>query len=135
MKVWTALLFGFAVTTAAEASPPPSGSEEAQLMTPHFRWLRDQKGKLGMCCDMGDGRFVEVRTRGEHYEVRFLHPETILIDNPPADGAYYEVNERAVLHPNTNPIGRAIAWWSGHEIYINGLSVGHIRCFVPEELY
>lgn len=106
-----------ALPFAAFANPPPAGSEDAQVMGPYKDWIINQhQAKSGVgCCAIADGRLVEERTVGNHYEVRLLHPETL--ENPPL--GWVEVPVEAIL-PGANPVGSPIAWYVGHTI----------RCFI-----
>lgn len=118
----------------ARAHPPPADSYEAQELGKFGGWFQAQAGPLGSCCELGDGRVVDVRIHGNHCEVKFLHPETITYAVKPDPGIYYPVSDRVILRVH-NPTGHAIAWWSPHELFKNGNSLGHIRCFVSTELY
>lgn len=120
---------------AALAAPPPAGSEEAKAFKPYAQWFNEQSGPWGLCCSIADGREVDVKTKGEHFWVRFLHPETVVGEVKPVAGQWYEVPPEAVLH-GTNPTGRAIAWWLGnYQLAINGKPAGYIRCFINADLY
>jgi hypothetical protein len=119
---------------AAMAAPPPQGSDDARTLGPHKRWVEAQESDLGPCCSLADGRMVDARIRGGRYEVRFLHPESIAVTGGPEAGVYYVVPDNALLR-GANPTGHAIAWWSMFPLSRNGLLQGHIRCFIPSDLY
>jgi len=123
-----------AFAAPSRAAPPPPGSEEAQQLKGFAQWFGAQKGAWGFCCSVADGRIVDVRIHGGHYEVRFLHPETIEAAIRPVAGTYYRVRDDVVLHV-PNPTGRPVAWWSEREMFDNGKSIGHIICFVNANLY
>ncbi len=118
----------------ARAAPPPADSEEARQLAPFGSWFTAQTTSMGACCSLADGRTVEVRIRAGRYEVRFLHPETIAAATRPDPGVFYPVAEAAVLR-GRNPTGHPIAWWSAQELFINGASIGRIRCFIGVDLY
>lgn len=119
---------------ATIAAPPPQDSDDARALGPHHRWVEIQELDLGPCCSLSDGRLVEARIRGGHYEVRFLDPESIAVGDRPEAGVYYTVPSEALLRED-NPIGQPIAWWSMFPLYRGGLLQGHIRCFIPSDLY
>ena len=115
--------FGFAALLVAVApvyaAPPPPDSEDYQVLSPYSRWLESQKQPtLGSsCCNLSDGRLVDVRTGpGGGYEVKLIHPETL----PDAPKSWLPVRESAILH-GQNPTGYAIAWIVGNAVY----------CFMP----
>jgi hypothetical protein len=133
-KLLLALFNLLIILPVAPAHPLPADSSEAQELGHFRRWFQAQTGPLGACCELGDGRIVDVRIYADHYEVKFLHPETIAYRVKPKPGVYYPVSEQAILRVH-NPTGRAIAWWSPFELFKNGNSLGHIRCFVSTQLY
>jgi hypothetical protein len=128
------VFFYVSILPYARAHPPPTDSYEARVLGKFWRWFQAQNGPIGSCCELGDGRVVDVRIYRGHYEVKFLHPETITYDLKPDPGTYYPVSDKAILRVH-NPTGHAIAWWSPFEMFKNGNSLGHIRCFVSTELY
>jgi len=134
LTVGSALL----VFAAAHGAPAPSGSEEEQRMREYGGWFLSQSSDLGACCSLADGRMVNWRINGDHYEVTFLHPETVITEEKPQAGVYYTVEKEAVLH-TMNPTGSGIAWWSGYIIRrssADGSTVEtHIRCFAPDQTY
>ena len=81
------------VQTDARAHSPPAWSYEAQELGKFLRWFQAQAGPLGSCCELGDGRVVDVRIYGGHYEVKFLHPETIMYTVKPDPHTYYPVSD------------------------------------------
>ena len=122
------LVFGIG---AAHAAPPPPNSEEAEILQGYGEWISHQnRGVGGWCCDVSDGRLVDVRTAGDHYEVHFLHPETLTARRKPRE--WEPVAADAILRnkdgtPITSPFGMAMAWW-----YDPGHREGpaHVHCFV-----
>jgi hypothetical protein len=123
-----------AAGAGASAAPPPTDSEEMRELGPYQSWFTAQTTRMGACCSLADGRMVEARIRGGHFEVRFLHPETISAPFRPDRGTFYPVAEVAVLR-GRNPTGHAIAWWSPVELFVDGASIGRIRCFIAADLY
>ena len=122
---------------SAMAAPPPVGSPDWGDLSGFAPWIAKQHvpGMSDICCDIADGRVVDVRINGDtgYYEIRFRHPETITNAWPlPAPDVWYEVPPIAVLHV-PNPTGKAIAWWSPGSIASAYNSP--IRCFAPSDLY
>jgi hypothetical protein len=122
---------------SAMAAPPPAGGPEWDDLLPFAPWIAEQHmpGTNDICCDIADGRAVDVRinSRTGHYEIRFKHPESIVDAWPiPLQGTWYDVPPIAVLHV-PNPTGKAIAWWSPGSVVSEYNSP--IRCFAPTDLY
>jgi hypothetical protein len=116
-----ALAVALLLPLTARASPPPAGSEDFAILMPFKHWIASQAkpGQFGdkqYCCNISDGRLVEVRTVDNHYEVRPLHPETL--NNPPH--GWVRVPAEAVLRA-PNPIGHPVAWFAGDSV----------ECFAP----
>ena len=106
----------------ADAAPPPAGSEDAEMMAPMHDWINSARNPQGwLCCSEADARPVDVRTRGDHYEVRFMHPDELPDPKPvgwqtvPADAIMRDEHGRAIPAPEGVPV----AWW------YNGV----VRCF------
>jgi hypothetical protein len=117
-----------ALLALCAAAPAPDSDDYADLH-PYSKWIEAQKNEaIGSCCSLADGRVVDWRITGDHYEVRFLHPESIQGQVQPEAGHWYAVDDRAVLH-TPNPTGKAVAWWYARTGY------GPIRCFSPAEFY
>ena len=110
------------VSRAAHGAPPPPGSEDEELLGPFAQWVHDQRDATGMwCCDIADGRVVQVRVRDGRYQVQFIHHETL---PEPRPAGWLDVPETAVIkgpngQPVVNPTGIPVAWWYG----------GVVRCF------
>jgi hypothetical protein len=122
---------------AAMAAPPPVGSPEWDALSPFAQWFAEQRvpGTSDICCNIADGRTVDVRINGKtgRYEIKFRHPETIRDAWPlPSPDVWYDVPPIAVLRV-ANPTGKAIAWWSPGSIVSAYNSP--IRCFAPIDLY
>jgi hypothetical protein len=123
------------VAHAARAAPPPAGSEDAVLMAPYSAEIRRMQANGAICCSESDGRPVEVKIveiDGEpHYEVRFLHPETLvdgiglLYGKAPGDG-WNKVPDTAVIR-QSGTIPFPMAWWNA--------GLGEVRCFWPGSAY
>jgi hypothetical protein len=121
----------------AAAGPPPPGSPDWDDLSTFAPWIAEQHvpGQGDVCCDIADGRVVDVRINGTsgRYEIRFQHPETMTNAYPlPKLGVWYEVPPVAVLQV-PNPTGKAIAWWSPGSAATAYNSP--IRCFAPSDLY
>jgi hypothetical protein len=142
--LFTAILL---LSTTALASPPPPDSEEANNLKQFSDWFQKQRGPLGNCCSIADGRTVRVKTDGNSYWVQFIHPDSIEKPTPysgettdvlqhsiPHAGVWYKVSNKAIIK-TFNPTGYAIAWWSNYELSTNGVSLGHIRCFINMNEY
>ena len=113
----------FALLAApAFAAPPPMDSDDWNLMAPYAGWITSQRTPDGkICCSVADARPVDARIVGHHWQVHFLHPETLSDDAvkpPPAD--WVDVPDSAVLH-GFNPSLQPLAWWYS----------GVVRCFSP----
>ena len=82
-------------------------------------WIESQHDSGGnWCCNVSDGRSVDARVTGDgHWQVHFLHPETLSTAKLPPEWA--DVPDDAVLH-SANPTGVPIAWWYS----------GAVHCFV-----
>lgn len=119
---------GLLMASAALADPPPAHSPDSVLLSPYQSWIESQEGPLGNCCSSADGREVEYRiTADGEYEVRFVHPEDISNQIPPAAGVWYRVPGRNVLR-GANPTGVGVAWWYAIG---SGAQGSPIRCFAP----
>jgi hypothetical protein len=113
-----ALLAAVAALTigAAHAAPPAVGSEDYEIMHPFAEWVMHQNAPTGQwCCDISDGRPVEARTVGEHWQV-YVTAEKF----PGSTPGWHDVPDVAVLH-NPNPTGVPIAW----------VIHDHLYCFAP----
>lgn len=75
----------------AFGAPPPDADPS---LAPWFRDLQQPGG--ASCCDVSDCRPVDSRTVGDHYEA--------LLE----DGRWLAIPTDRVIHPKTNPIGRAV---------------------------
>ena len=117
-----AISLSLAIIAPADAAPPPAGSEDAEMMAPMHDWINSARNPQGwLCCSEADARPVDVRTRGDHYEVRFMHPDELPDPKPvgwqtvPADAIMRDEHGRAIPAPEGVPV----AWW------YNGV----VRCF------
>lgn len=103
---------------ALVAAAPPPGSEDYEILHPHKQWIESATNAAqGLCCSMADGRVVDAKIVGDHWEVLFLHPETL--KDPPI--GWQRVPEWAVV-PGVNETGVPIGWWYG----------SLVRCFAPQ---
>jgi hypothetical protein len=101
----------------AGAAPPPEGSEDWKIIHPFQEWVTTQHDSVGRwCCNIGDGRPVDARIAGDHWEAH-VTPEHF----PGEAQRWIEVPSAAVTH-NPNPTGRPILW----------LYHGRVQCFAPE---
>lgn len=117
-----AALAGLAALLAAglpaHAAPPPVGSDDWNIMAPYKEWVTSQHDGLGRwCCDIGDGRPVEARIDGDHWEVHVT--KTHFPDEP---DRWLAVPDEKVTR-NANPTGTPILW----------LYQGRVQCFAPPD--
>jgi hypothetical protein len=94
------------------AAGPAPGSEQWQLLSPHRAWIQGVSGPKGRCCDLADGRAVDVRQGPAGWQVRFP-------TEPGFPPGWVDVPEDAVI-AEANPVGLPVAW------YYQGV----VRCFV-----
>lgn len=117
----------------AQAAPPPRDSADSYDLSPYAEWIEQQRDSRGwLCCSIADGREVEARMSANGgYEVRFIHPESIIGQPQPERGRWYPVPPQAVIGA-PSPAHVSIAWW-----YTLGEAAqgSPIRCFAPGELY
>jgi hypothetical protein len=110
------LLFGRAAP--AQAAPPPVGSEDWKVMAPFAEWVRSQHDRGGYwCCDIGDGRPVEARIAGDHWEAH-ITPE-----HWPGQTDHWVVVPDDRITRGGNPTGTPILW----------LLSGRVQCFAPPD--
>ena len=106
------------LATAALAAPPIPDSDDARAMAGFESWINDQRGPLGLCCSISDGRPVsahEIRIRDGHYEVLYAKRHWPEGNNV----SWLPVPQEAIL-PGVSPLGMPVVW-----IYR-----GVVRCFV-----
>lgn len=114
LLVLTVLLF----TSAARAAPPPVGSDDWNIMAPYAEWVTTQHDKRGYwCCDIGDGRPVEARIAGDHWEVHITKAHF-----PDEPDHWLAVPEDKIV-AGSNPTGTPIVW----------LLHGNVQCFAPPD--
>jgi hypothetical protein len=116
------------VAGAANAmSPPPIGSEDWELMHPFSEWLRTQYNGHrpgGWCCDLGDARPVQTRTRDGHVQAFLARAKF----GPTAPDDWVDVPESAyVVDPATgiraeNPVNVPVLWFNPW--------ANQIQCFI-----
>ena len=123
--IWApiALLF---LCSCAHAKAPPITSEDWEVLHEYRHWIESAGSENGRCCDIADGRMVQVRVKDGRYQVQFLHPETLDVPRP---SGWYDVPDKAIIrdsdgHPAPNPVGVPIAWWFQ----------GYVRCFAMASL-
>lgn len=98
-----------------QAAPPPKGTEDYEIMADYADWIAQLHVDGVSCCSTADGRPVQARLHGEHWQVRFRAGQL-----PGAPTEWTDVRDAAVYR-GANPVGVPIAWWFG----------GEIRCFAP----
>lgn len=101
------ITFGF-IIAAAPPNPDPS-------LAPFYQGLK-QPGTHNGCCSMADCRNVQYRIVGKAYEV-FIDKNNFTL----GPDKWVSVPANAVLPPQTNPTGEAVACW------VDGLGV---LCFL-----
>ena len=113
----------FALLAApAFAAPPSMDSDDWRIMGPHAAWIESQHTSDGkLCCSVADARPVDARISGNHWQVHFLHPETLTTTAAqPLPREWEDVPDGAILR-GVNPSGQPLAWWYQ----------GVVRCFAP----
>lgn len=115
----TAAAFALCVLAhAALAAPPPPGSDDEKIMKPYAEWVTTQHDSQGRwCCDIGDGRPVEARISGDHWEAH-ITPEHW----PGEKDRWVPVPDDRVTR-GVNPMGSPILW----------LYHGAVQCFAPPD--
>lgn len=110
-------LFALAVAGSyAFGAPPPKGSEDWEILSPHAEWIRSVATLDGsICCTIADGRPVDARSRGATWQVKWRPGQ---LEGAPTD--WIDVPEDVVIRV-PNPTGFPIAFWLQ----------GKLRCFVP----
>jgi hypothetical protein len=107
-----------AVTLPAYAAPPPEGSEDWKIMHPYKEWVTTQHDLRGRwCCDIGDGRPVDARITGDHWEVHVTPQHW-----PGETDRWLAVPDEKVTR-SVNPMGTPILW----------LYQGRVQCFAPPD--
>jgi hypothetical protein len=91
------------------ADPPPPGSEQDAILSPHGGWIRGLMNPFLRqgCCDLSDCRAVTARVRDGHYQV-FVGRKEFGGDAP---DIWLDVPDEVVLHERVNPVGLPIACW------------------------
>jgi hypothetical protein len=107
-----------ALSPAANAAPPPEGSEDYKIMHPYKEWVTSQHDLLGRwCCDIGDGRPVDARITGDHWEVHITKEHF-----PDEEDRWLAVPDEKITH-GLNPMGTPILW----------MYQGRVQCFAPPD--
>lgn len=100
------LILAAALAIAAPAvAAPPEGADPS--LGPWFQGLKRPDTNTS-CCDVTDCRPVESRTEGDRYQAL-------------VDGKWIDIPNEKVIHPSSNPVGRAVLCASPAMIY----------CFAP----
>jgi hypothetical protein len=110
MTVAVAALAGLWIGQA-HAAPPPPGSEQDAILSPHSAWIQGLTNPYTNqgCCDLSDCRVVQARVRGGHYQAYIGRNEY----GEEAPDNWLDVPDEVVLHERTNPIGLPVACWRG----------------------
>ena len=110
-------------SNVVKANPPDITSPEYQELLPYSDWIQQQYNQAALrCCDIGDARPVEVRTVNNHYQVWFIHPESLTIQpGMHAPVGWQDVPDYAILkdakgRPIHAPDGINLAWWYNNEV-------------------
>lgn len=103
-----AVLAGLHVSLC-NAAPPPSGSEQDEILAPHGAWVRGLVNPLTRqgCCDLSDCRVVSARIQSGHYQA-YIGRDAYGEDAP---DQWLDVPDEVVLHERDNPVGLPIACW------------------------
>lgn len=103
----------------ANASPPPVGSEDYEIMKDFSEWVQAQTTPEGYgCCDIADGRPVDARITKDGQWEAFI---SVAKFGYTAPDAWRIVPAQLYKNPVKNPIGLPILYWYN----------GEIRCFIP----
>lgn len=118
--MWRLAAFVVLWAGAAQAAPPPVGSEDYELMHPYAEWVETQHNDKGYwCCNWSDGRTTDARINADgHWEVHLTrqHFPDLSADK------WMIVPDDKVLH-HGNPVGIPIVWYSAR--------MDLIYCFDP----
>jgi len=107
-----------ALATPALAAPPPVGSEDWKIMAPYKEWVTGQHDLAGRwCCDIADGRPVDARVVGDHWEAH-VTPQHF-----PGEADRWVVVPEDKITRSVNPMGTPILW----------LYQGRVQCFAPPD--
>jgi hypothetical protein len=118
IPVLAALGVLLALSAPARAAPPPMGSDDWAVMGPYKEWVTSQHDLAGRwCCDIGDGRPVEARIAGDHWEVHVTPAHF-----PDEPDHWMAVPDEKITR-NVNPTGMPILW----------LYQSRVQCFAPPD--
>ena len=102
----------------AHAAPPPKDSDDWKIMQPFVNWITTQHDAMGRWgCDIGDGRPVDARISGDHWDVHITPAHF-----PGEQDRWMPVPDEKVTH-GSNPTGNPILW----------LYRGQVQCFAPPD--
>lgn len=114
---WFLVAMLFTGTYVAIAAPPDPKSEDGIAMAPFKTWITSQRDRRGRwCCDIGDGRPVEARVVGNHWEAH-VTPQHF----PGERDRWMEIEDERIV--KGNPTGQAILW----------LYHGQVQCFAEPQ--
>ena len=107
-----------ALSAPVQAAPPPVGSDDWNVMEPYAQWVRAQHDQRGYwCCDISDGRPVDARINGDHWEVHVTPAHF------PGEPDHWLPVPQSKLIRAGNPTGTPIVW----------LLHGVVQCFAPPD--
>ncbi len=113
-----ALVAALGIAHAAHAAPPPVGSDDWQIMHPYAEWVTSQHDRRGYwCCDIDDGRPVDAKIVGDHWEVHITKAHF------PDEPDHWLAVPETKITAGGNPTGTPIVW----------LLHGHVQCFAPPD--
>ncbi len=118
MRTVMMIVLSGAISLPVLAAPPPEGSDDYKLIMPYRDWVTSQHDALGRwCCDIGDGRPVEARIAGDHWEAHITAQHF-----PGESDRWVTVPDEKITH-NANPTGTPILW----------LYQSRVQCFAPPD--
>ena len=105
----TAAALAILLVGPGHAAPPPSGSEQAEILLPHRAWVKNLENPLTKqrCCDLSDCRVVTARIKNSHFEA-FIGQD---IFGRGAPNEWVSVPDEIVIHDGSNPVGLPVACW------------------------
>ena len=100
----------------AYSAPPAAGTEDWLVMHEYREWIEGQHSASGnWCCTIADGRPVQARIVGTHWQVFVTEAKF-----PNSPEGWADVPDALVIR-GANPVGVPIAW----------VLDGRVLCFAP----
>jgi len=123
------VLVGIAVIAKPHAAPPENATSEF-----HDFFERQRIPGLDVrCCSVEDGRVVDYRVAGDHFEVLLTKEVFPWLDDNHV--GWTAVDRRSIIENEQNPIGKAVAWVSKvSRTYAAGVFGAETRSFKKDEI-